>query len=150
MKSVIFACILAVALARPDSRYAAPAQRSSGGSPLRVAEILRDDRVHPEGGRYSFDFETEDGIKRSESGSPLSIENYPTGQQGYVSFTFPNGEDFDLKFVADENGYQPESKWLPVAPAFPHPIPQFVLDQIAKAEREDSAARSAPRGGSYN
>ena len=46
------------------------------------------------------------------------------------SFTFPNGEDFELSFVADEGGYQPQSAYLPVAPAFPHPIPQFVLDQI--------------------
>ena len=52
-------------------------------------------------------------------------------------FTFPNGEEFSLKFVADENGYQPESDHLPVAPEFPHPIPQFVLDQIEKAARED-------------
>ena len=61
-------------------------------------------------------------------------------------FTFPNGEDFELRFVANENGFQPESEWLPVAPEFPHPIPQFVLEQIEKAAREDAeAARSAPR-----
>ena len=52
-------------------------------------------------------------------------------------FYFPNGEKFDLKFVANENGFQPESSWLPVAPEFPHPIPQFVLDQIEKARLED-------------
>ncbi|RXG74074.1 Cuticle protein AMP1A, partial [Armadillidium vulgare] len=123
---IAFACLLALAAARPDEE---------------IIEILRDDRVHPEDGKYSFDFETENGIVRSESGSRLEdVENEPVGQQGSVSFTFPNGEEFDLTFVADENGFQPESKWLPVAPEFPHPIPQFVLDQIEKAAREDAEA----------
>ncbi|MCL4148985.1 UNVERIFIED_CONTAM: hypothetical protein GTU68_019255, partial [Idotea baltica] len=108
-------------------------------------EIIRDDRVNPEGGSYSFDVETADGIVRSESGSPLDIEGNPTGQQGSVSFTFPNGEQFDLKFVANENGYQPESAWLPVAPEFPHPIPQFVLDQIAFAASQRSSEESQVR-----
>lgn len=32
------------------------------------AEILRDNRVHSDGKAYSFDFETENGIKISEGG----------------------------------------------------------------------------------
>ena len=55
-------------------------------------------------------------------------------------FTLPDGEEFSLKFVANENGFQPESDFLPVAPAFPHPIPDFVLEQIEKARLEDEAA----------
>ena len=48
-----------------------------------------------------------------------------------------------MKFVANENGFQPESPFLPVAPDFPHPIPQFVLDQIAfAAQQKESQARS--------
>lgn len=58
------------------------------------------------------------------------------------SYTAPDGTPVEVKFVADENGYQPESALLPVAPAFPHPIPQFVLDQIAKAAAEDAAKSS--------
>ena len=53
------------------------------------------------------------------------------------SYTAPDGTPVEVKFVADEGGYQPDSALLPVAPAFPHPIPQFVLDQIAKAAEED-------------
>merc|ERR1719154_617744 len=86
--------------------------------------IIRDDRVNPSAaGEYSFDVETADGIVRSESG----YESGPDGaveSQGSVSFTHPNGESFDLKFVADAGGYKPESSALPVAPAFPHEIPQ--------------------------
>ncbi|MCL4144541.1 UNVERIFIED_CONTAM: hypothetical protein GTU68_047899, partial [Idotea baltica] len=147
---VVFASLLAIAVARPDYPRPAPAPAPAPAyappapapAPAYV-KILRDDRVNPEAGSYSFDVETEDGIVRSESGSPLSIEGNPTGQQGSISFPLPNGETFSLKFVANENGYQPESPFLPVAPEFPHPIPQFVLDQIAFAAQEDAAAAKA-------
>lgn len=51
---IIFACLLAFAIAAPE----------------KDAQILRDDRVYPEGAAYSFDFETENGIKYSEGGAP--------------------------------------------------------------------------------
>lgn len=57
-------------------------------------------------------------------------------------YTAPDGTDIVVKFVADENGYQPQSPFLPVAPEFPHPIPDFVLKQIAFAEEQ---ARNRPR-----
>lgn len=55
--------MVAAAVARPDSGYAAP--RANDDEPLA---ILRDDRIEPEGGSYAFDIETEDGILRSEAG----------------------------------------------------------------------------------
>ena len=54
------------------------------------------------------------------------------------SYTAPDGTPVHVQYVADENGFQPQSDLLPVAPAFPHPIPQFVLDQIAFAAEEDA------------
>ena len=63
------------------------------------------------------------------------------------SYTAPDGTPVHVTFVADENGYQPQSDLLPVAPAFPHPIPQFVLDQIAFAAEED--ARGVRHDGQY-
>jgi len=53
-------------------------------------------------------------------------------------YTAPDGTPVVVKYVADENGFQPQSDLLPVAPEFPHPIPQFVLDQIAFAAEEDA------------
>merc|ERR1719507_2078783 len=100
MKSIIFSCLFAVAMCRPQS------YSDSVRSDQDPIEILRDDRLHPEGGSYSFDFETENGIQRSESGARLDIDEEPTGQQGSFSFPLPNGEQFELKFVADENGFQ--------------------------------------------
>ena len=51
-----------------------------------VIPILRDDRVHPDDGSYSFDVETGDGIVRSESGARIPDESAEgaVGQQGAV------------------------------------------------------------------
>ena len=62
------------------------------------------------------------------------------------SYPQEDGTLAEVKFVANENGFQPESSLLPVAPAFPHKIPQFVLDQIEFARLEDEAkARKGTR-----
>ncbi|XP_018015028.1 cuticle protein AM1159-like isoform X2 [Hyalella azteca] len=155
IKATFFAALVAVAAARPDAprrTYAAPPTNTysahrSDDSNEEVA-ILRDDRVYPSAaGQYSLDFETADGTKISESGYGSGPDG-AVESQGTVRFVHPDGESFVLKYIANaEGGYQPESDALPVAPAFPHEIPQFVLDQIAKAAREDEeAARSAPSG----
>ncbi|ROT64172.1 M15 protein [Penaeus vannamei] len=96
----------------------------------------RDERVHPAAdGTYSFDVETGDGIVRHESGGPGGA------QQGTVSFTFPDGQVFNLQFVADVNGYQPQSPFLPVAPAFPTQSPPTPSSRSSVA---DSNSKLAP------
>merc|ERR1719187_2658905 len=130
MKSIIFAALLAVAAARPDKPV-------YGSRSVEVVEILRDDRVNPSAaGEYSFDLEQEDGIFRSESGYGSGPDG-AVESQGSFRFNHPNGESFELKFVANADGYQPESSALP--------IPQFVLDQIAKAAEEDANRDSDER-----
>merc|ERR1711970_904136 len=134
MKSIIFACVVALAAARPERLY------ESSAEPIA---ILRDVRVNPTAdGQYSTDFETANGIIVSESGYGSGPDG-AVESQGFVKFTHPNGEEYELKFVADAEGYKPDSAALPVAPAFPHPIPQFVLDQIAFAAREDAARQDS-------
>ncbi|XP_037780621.1 cuticle protein AM1239-like [Penaeus monodon] len=124
----------------PQPTYSAP--RSAPGP---VVPILVDDRVHPNAGAYSFNVETGDGISRQESGSPIPAKEGPvTVMSGSYSFTLPDGQQFELRFVADENGFQPQSPFLPVAPAFPHPIPAHALRQIERARQGPSQGYSAP------
>ncbi|KAF2359286.1 Insect cuticle protein [Trinorchestia longiramus] len=145
--SIVFTVLLVVVHARPDTAY------SAGGDGEDQVPILRDDRVYPSAaGEYSTDTETGDGIRISESGYGSGPDG-AVESQGSVQFTHPGGEDFELTYVANaEGGYQPESSALPVAPEFPHEIPQFVLDQIAKAAEEDrnSPSSSNSEERSYN
>ncbi|CAL4059622.1 unnamed protein product, partial [Meganyctiphanes norvegica] len=124
------------------SGYAAPRSLDSAES-VEFIPILRDVRDHDEDGSHNFEIETGNGISISQSGDSYG------NKQGVISFTHPDGTPFYMTFVADGNGFQPESAALPVAPAFPHPIPDFVLRQIEFARQEDEAAAraaaSAPR-----
>ncbi|XP_037780194.1 endocuticle structural glycoprotein ABD-4-like [Penaeus monodon] len=107
--------------------FAAPQYSSS--EEAEFVPILKDDRVQEDDGTYSFDFETGNGISFSQAGSPDGDEDAVI-KAGEYSYTAPDGTEIHLRFVADDNGFQPEGDHLPVAPEFPHPIPQFVLDQI--------------------
>ncbi|XP_063587481.1 cuticle protein CP14.6-like [Penaeus indicus] len=138
MKFVLLAVFACVAAAAPQG-YEAPAQsrRDSDEVP-----ILRDDRVIEDDGRYNFDVETGDGIVVSESGSPSADGGINSA--GSYSYTAPDGTPVHVEFVADEGGFQPQGAHLPVAPEFPHPIPDFVLEQIAFAAEEDARRPKEP------
>merc|ERR1712212_1321285 len=138
MKFVVFAVLAAVA----TQGYAGGSGGGGGGNVVTIP-ILRDDRVAEDDGRYNFDVGTANGIVLSESGSPGATGAISSA--GSYSYTAPDGTPVLVTYVADENGFQPQSDLLPVAPAFPHPIPQFVLDQIAFAAEEDARRPS----GSY-
>ena len=72
-----------MAMARPDGGYAAPGRRDDD-SQEHIA-ILRDDRHFGDDGSFSHDFETENGIYISRSGSRLDdVEYEPVGQQGEI------------------------------------------------------------------
>ncbi|XP_047469309.1 cuticle protein AMP1A-like isoform X2 [Penaeus chinensis] len=131
MKFVVLSLLVAVACA--DRLYEAPAARAASDE----IAILRDDRVIEDDGRYNFDMETANGIVMSESGSPVGDEG-AINSAGSFSYTAPDGTDIHLQYVADENGFQPQGDHLPVAPEFPHPIPDFVLRQIEFAKEEDA------------
>ncbi|XP_064089146.1 cuticle protein AMP4-like [Macrobrachium nipponense] len=127
MKMIIVAMLVAVALADKPLEDAPV--------PVPVA-ILRSAQVNPdENGAHSSDFESENGIKFEFSGS----EGAEGGANMIGSWSYPleDGSVASVSFVANENGFQPQSSLLPVAPEFPHPIPQFVLDQIEFARLED-------------
>ncbi|XP_063857076.1 cuticle protein AMP1A-like [Scylla paramamosain] len=143
---VVLAALASVAASA--TQYAPPRPDSYETS-REYIPILKDNRVQEDDGRYNLDVETGNGILLSQSGAPDGPEGAVI-KAGEYSYTAPDGTHVHVKFVADENGYQPQSDLLPVAPEFPHPIPQFVLDQIAKAAEEDATRRpikeSVPSG----
>ncbi|XP_066943592.1 cuticle protein AMP1A-like [Macrobrachium rosenbergii] len=150
MKIITVLTFATVALGAPQYSYDAPRLQSQGGSSgvNKVIAILRDDRDRDDFGRYSVNVETANGIALQDSGSPDGPKGAVVAS-GSFSYTSPEGIPVHVRYVADENGFQPQSDLLPVAPEFPHPIPQFVLDQIAFAAQEDarqSKQVSSPSG----
>ncbi|XP_001600141.2 cuticle protein CP14.6 [Nasonia vitripennis] len=116
--------VLAVALAVASS---APTDSSSPVPILRQAL----DGPNPDGS-YNYNYETGDGTKAEESGSLRNVgsENEAIAAQGSYSYTDPEGNVIEVKYIADENGFQPQGAHLPVAPAIPEAI-QRALDWIA-------------------
>ncbi|XP_066943601.1 cuticle protein AM1274-like [Macrobrachium rosenbergii] len=154
MKIVVISTLAALSMAAPQYSSTSPVPTQPSTTPALYGvqgvrsenpeapapiAILRNDRVQNEDGTFNFEFEGDNGIIVSGSGSP-SGENGTVVQTGNYKYTSPDGTVVELTYVADEKGFQPQSDSLPVAPEFPHPIPQFVLDQIAKAEEEDKVA----------
>ncbi|XP_065361520.1 endocuticle structural protein SgAbd-6-like [Calliphora vicina] len=67
---------------------------------------------------YDFAFETSDGVSRKEKATVKNIgtEDEAISVEGSVSWVGPDGVQYTLNYLADENGFQPEGKHLPVAP----------------------------------
>ncbi|KAK8397439.1 hypothetical protein O3P69_004883 [Scylla paramamosain] len=75
--------------------------------------ILKDDRTQNAAGEYSFNFETGNGIVRSESGYQADGQE----NSGAFSYTSPDGTPVAISFTSGAGGYQPEGAVLPVAPS---------------------------------
>lgn len=81
------------------------------------AVITRESNDTPQpDGTYSNSFETSNGIQVQESGNSNGV----AGSFGYIS---PEGENIQLTYTADENGFQPQGAHLPTPP----PIPEAIL-----------------------
>ncbi|XP_012343897.1 larval cuticle protein LCP-17-like isoform X1 [Apis florea] len=71
-------------------------------------------------GSYSFSYETDNGIYHSESGTPV-VTNARSAPvvvtQGEYQYYAPNGAPIKVKYVADQNGFQPEGEHIPLISA---------------------------------
>ena len=100
---IVFAALFALALAAPLQ-------------PNDVQILHADSEVGPES--FKFGFETSDGTSHSQEGQ---LKNIGTEQEAIVvhgsySFVGDDGVTYSVRYVADENGFQPEGAHLPVAP----------------------------------
>lgn len=68
----------------------------------------------------NFSFETSNGISENEQGQLRLIpgdEAESVVVQGAYSWVDPEGNSHSVRYVADENGFQPESADIPQAPS---------------------------------
>jgi len=111
---------------------AAPGTKREALDAPKPIAILRSTSEVTDDGAYNFSFETEDGVKRSESGSQKQIdpedpESVGTVMRGSYSYVEADGTVIKVDWVADENGFQPTGAHLPVAP----PMPDHVVKMLA-------------------
>ncbi|XP_067648361.1 endocuticle structural glycoprotein SgAbd-5 [Eurosta solidaginis] len=101
-----FACFIAICSAAPPSQP--PAQGEER------AETLRLETENNGVDKYSFAYDTSNGISRSETGELKTIDdtNAAIVVQGSTTWTSPEGKKFELVFTADEFGYHPSVKLL--------------------------------------
>nr|CAD7444930.1 unnamed protein product [Timema bartmani] len=117
---LIISCLLAAALAAPPQLKLAP------NEPI---PILAQSNIVNEDGTFQNSYESADGTRAESSGSLKSLGPQEEGQviQGSYSFYTPDGQLYELRYIADENGFQPQGNFLPVAP----PIPEEILKSLA-------------------
>ncbi|KAK8728631.1 hypothetical protein OTU49_009061, partial [Cherax quadricarinatus] len=131
------------------TRDLGPIQRQGAEEHPSTAAIVKDMRIAPARGVYNMEVETGNGIRMVQHVESSQVTGGSVSKGGYY-FTHPDGTVHQLTYVADENGYQPSSDMLPVAPINPHPMPAHALQQIEKAKREDELkAREAEASERY-
>lgn len=92
--------LFAIALARPQK-----------GGPDADAKILRYDNENIGIDGYNFAFETSNGIAREETAklNNIGTDNEAIEIHGTYSYTDANGKKVTVTFVADENGFRPQT-----------------------------------------
>ncbi|CAG9127117.1 hypothetical protein JYU34_016433 [Plutella xylostella] len=107
-----FAVVLALALA---CAAAAPVEKEP-------TKIVRSEFDQQPEGNYVFNFETDDGTARQETGEvkeALDEDNKPhtvVVVRGSYTYVDSEGEPQTITYFADETGFHAEGRTIPVAP----------------------------------
>ncbi|EDS33314.1 cuticle protein [Culex quinquefasciatus] len=106
--------------------HAAPQGQSDADTPI----LSQSSDIQPDGS-FSYAFETGNGIKvedqgtikrvrvpkTDETGRTIGEDEIPVAvQTGSFQYMAPDGQIYTLRYIADENGFQPQADHLPVAP----------------------------------
>ncbi|XP_045446477.1 uncharacterized protein LOC123654627 [Melitaea cinxia] len=80
--------------------------------------------VYSHNGNYHYSYEGTDGTVISSEGGLKSFDNDKTGESvvGSVHYKDRDGNDVNLTYTADENGYRPHGDHLPTPPPIPPAI----------------------------
>ncbi|XP_061386394.1 pupal cuticle protein-like, partial [Musca vetustissima] len=76
------------------------------------AEVVHSDSDIKADGSYFYEFETTNGIKQAEQGTPDGTK------QGSSSYISPEGIEIKTTYVADETGYHPVGDHIPKIPDY--------------------------------
>lgn len=73
--------------------------------------------INPDGS-YQYSYSTGNGIQADESGylKNRGSQNQIQVAQGKYSYTAPNGQLIEVRYIADENGFRAEGNHIPTPP----------------------------------
>ncbi|XP_049822527.1 flexible cuticle protein 12-like [Aethina tumida] len=87
---------------------------ASVGGPDAAAEVLKSelDNIGTDGFKYAY--ETSNGIAAEEAGHLINAgsENEAVAVQGSFKYVGPDGVTYQVSYIADENGFQPQGAHL--------------------------------------
>ncbi|XP_077261399.1 flexible cuticle protein 12-like [Temnothorax americanus] len=89
-------------------------------------------------GSYNYSYETGNGIQAQEEGhlNNVGTDSEALEAHGSFSYTDADGQTYQISYVANENGFQPEGAHLPTAPPVPPQIAR-ALQYIAEHPEEN-------------
>ncbi|CAL4122683.1 unnamed protein product [Meganyctiphanes norvegica] len=123
MKTIIFSCVLAMAMAAPQFNT----------SPLiREPIAILSQEFQLDGPNFRYGYESQDGTAVTAFGSPGA--DGASNIEGSYSFVVPSGELVEVRYIANENGAQYSSPILPQQVQPIHPVPEHALELIRIAE----------------
>ncbi|KAI5631619.1 insect cuticle protein domain-containing protein [Phthorimaea operculella] len=129
MKSFVLVCLLVA------GAFAAPQ-----GSSTEPIPILRQDSEVNGDGSYQYAYETGNGISADQKGDLKKVGEVDAIEvSGQYQYPGEDGQNIQLSYVADENGYQPQGAHLPTSPPIPAAI-QRALDYLATASPQPEEA----------
>ncbi|CAB0042865.1 unnamed protein product [Trichogramma brassicae] len=126
-----FVALLAVASALP--------QLHKRGAPAQEVQLVKELASNNDGlGKYQFAYELSDGQRREESADVQVVREARSGEEtvllrqtGSFSYVSPDdGKTYTVKYVADENGFQPIGEHIPKFEASLKLLPTFFYDFI--------------------
>lgn len=87
---------------------------------------------------YNYNYNTDTGIKAQEHGH---LNNVGTDQEamearGSYNYTANEGNTFQVSYIANENGFQPEGAHLPTVPPLTKKAFQYIAKHPEKSENE--------------
>ncbi|XP_066250373.1 pupal cuticle protein 20-like [Euwallacea similis] len=129
---------------------AAGGYNQGGGRPGAGSEIpiIRYENVNNGDGTYQYLYETGNGINAQEQGD---ARGDGTQAQGSFSYTAPDGQQIQIQYTADENGFNPQGPHIPTPPPIPAEIQRSIEQNLADEARgivDDGAYRpGADEGG---
>ncbi|KAH1002796.1 hypothetical protein HUJ04_008850 [Dendroctonus ponderosae] len=118
--------------------------RAGAGSEI---PIIRYENVNNGDGTYQYLYETGNGINAQEQGDGRGDG---TQAQGSFSYTAPDGQQIQIQYTADANGFNPQGAHIPTPPPIPPEIQRSIEQNLADEARgivDDGAYKPGPDEG---